>query len=115
MRKSFWQALDALVADSTIVVEQPRGSTDPRFPAFRFPHDYGYLEGTNAPDGEEIDVWIGSLKGRQVTGVVCTVDLAKRDAEIKVLIGCSSEDARTIVESHNMGSQSCILVERSCP
>jgi inorganic pyrophosphatase len=112
MRESFWEALDRLVTDCEIVIEQPRGSTDPRFPDFRFPHDYGHLKGTNAPDGEEADVWVGSETERRVTGVVCTVDLAKRDAELKILVACTREESREILATHNMGAQAGLLTER---
>jgi inorganic pyrophosphatase len=114
MNSGFWRDLDELVATSAIVIEQPRGSIDARFPAFRFPHDYGHLAGTNAPDGEEIDVWVGSLSVQRVTAVICTIDRAKRDAELKVLIGCTPEEARTILATHNMGAQSGVLIERGC-
>jgi inorganic pyrophosphatase len=112
MKTSFWEALDRLVADSVVVIEQPRGSIDARFPDFRFPNDYGHLEGTNAPDGEEVDVWVGSQPEHRVTGIICTVDLAKRDAELKILIACAPDEIVRILETHNMGNQSGVLIER---
>jgi len=57
-------------------------------------------------------VWAGSLPDRAVTAVLCTVDLVKRDAEIKVLLGCTPEEARQIATIHNDGDQAAILVER---
>ena len=77
-----------------------------------YPLDYGYLEGTMSADGSGLDVWVGSLPDKAVTSVLCTVDLDKRDAEIKILLGCTPEEARQIVAIHNVGGQAAILVER---
>ncbi|WP_417013643.1 inorganic pyrophosphatase [Alistipes sp.] len=93
---SFWEALDALVAGAEIVVDRPRGSHHPDFPAFVYELDYGYLKGTTSADGEGIDVWIGSDPRRRVTGALCTVDLVKRDAELKILVGCTAHDCAVI-------------------
>ena len=87
---SFWEALDALVGGAEIVVDRPRGSHHPDFPEFVYELDYGYLKGTTSADGEGIDVWIGSDPRRQVTGALCTVDLVKHDAELKILVGCTA-------------------------
>jgi len=108
----FWAALDRLLAESSVVIDRPKGSTHPRFPSFRYPLDYGYLDGTSAIDGGGVDVWVGSLPARTVTAVVCTVDLLKRDTETKLLIGCTREEAATVLATHNGQYQSAILVER---
>ena len=108
----FWESLEKLVESSAVIIDRPRGTRHPRFPDMRYPFDYGYLAGTQAPDGGGIDVWIGSLPGKVVTGVIVTLDLAKRDAEIKVLIGCTAEEARAIVVLHNRGNQSAALMMR---
>jgi inorganic pyrophosphatase len=93
---SFWRAVDSLVAGARIVVDRPSGSPHPRDATHIYPLDYGYLDGTTSGDGEGIDVWIGTMADRSVTGVICTVDLHKRDMEIKVLLGCSLADVRQI-------------------
>lgn len=92
----FWTALDELVATSKVVVDRPRHTAHPRHPELIYPLDYGYLEGTTAGDGYGIDVWLGSAATRSVTGIVCTVDLWKRDAELKILLGCTPEDVAII-------------------
>lgn len=93
---SFWEALDALVEGAEIVVDRPRGSHHPDFSQFVYELDYGYLKGTTSADGEGIDVWIGSDPRRQVTGALCTVDLVKRNAELKILVGCTADDCAVI-------------------
>ena len=108
----FWRQLDRLVADCAIRIDRPAGSAHPRYADLIYPLDYGYLEGTASADGSGLDVWIGSLPDRAVTAVVCTVDLEKRDAEIKILLGCTPEEARQITAIHNAGVQAAILIER---
>ena len=52
-------------------------------------------------DGSGIDVWRGSLPSNTVDAIICTVDLMKKDSEIKLLIGCTEEETRMIYEFHN--------------
>lgn len=42
------------------------------------------------------------------------LDLQKRDAEIKLLLGCTSQEARRALAIHNVGSQVGLLLERTC-
>jgi inorganic pyrophosphatase len=108
----FWSILDQLAAASEIVVDRPRGSQHPRITDMVYPLDYGYLAGTTAGDGDGIDVWLGSLPGRSVTGIACTADVAKRDAEIKLLLGCTAEEMAAVqrfLNSHGLG---CVVLSR---
>ena len=98
--EGFWRALDALADGSEIVIDRPKGSAHPRFPGFIYPVDYGYLKDTASMDGEGIDVWLGSGE-RRLDAIVCTVDLMKRDSEIKLLIGCTEEEKALVCETHN--------------
>jgi inorganic pyrophosphatase len=113
MHHDFWTALDTLVATSRIVVDRPQGSAHPRYPDLIYPRPYGYLDGTRAADGDGIDVWLGSAASTAVDAIVCTIDLVKRDAEIKVLIGCSTDDRRCILEFMNQSALAALLVERN--
>lgn len=97
----FWTALERLVRDATIVIDRPKGSAHPRFPDFIYPVDYGCLAGTSAMDGGGIDVWSGTDERRQIDAVICTVDLMKRDSEVKILIGCTEEEKDAIIQTHN--------------
>ena len=108
----FWLALDQLVATSNLIVDRPKGSPHPRYPSFRYPMDYGYLQGTRSPDGDGIDAWIGSFNDASVTGIIVTVDLDKRDAEFKLLLGCTAEEAQLALAIHSRDSQAGKLVER---
>lgn len=97
----FWKAVDTLVSSGKIVIDRPKGSTHPRFPNIKYEVDYGYIESTTSMDGGGIDVWIGSLAEKQVNAIICTVDLMKKDSEIKLLIGCTEEEITTVYAFHN--------------
>jgi inorganic pyrophosphatase len=108
----FWAAAEQLLATSEIVIDRPKGSPHPRRPEAIYPVAYGYLKGTTAADGEGIDIWVGSLAPASITGVVCTFDLSKRDAELKLLLGCTSREQADILSFLNKGEMAAILVAR---
>lgn len=110
----FWQHLEDLVAGSELVIDRPRASAHPRYPDLVYPLDYGYLQGTRAADGGGIDCWLGSLAERRLSGVIVTVDLHKRDSEIKLLLGCTEQESQVILAFHNSGSQAGLLLARPC-
>ena len=104
---SFWQSMSQLLITNSLVIDRPRGSVHPRYPSVIYPLDYGYIENTTSSDGGGIDVWLGSLNTvanmdgvKTLTGILCTFDRLKRDAEIKLLIGCSAEDIQVIRDFH---------------
>jgi len=97
---AFWQALDKLVFESKIIIDRPKGSHHPKYPSLIYPVDYGYLKDTSSMDGGGIDVWKG-MDGEAIDSIVCTVDLMKKDSEIKILIGCSEVEKQLIMEAHN--------------
>jgi len=109
---AYWDRLDSLVSNCELVIDRPRGSKHPRYPDFIYPFDYGYLQGTRAMDQGGIDIWVGSLPDRRVTAIICTVDLTRQDAEIKILLDCTPEEANLILQTHNKGPQSAILIPR---
>ena len=100
--KDFWQAIDKLVSSGKIVIDRPKGSFHPRFPSIKYEVNYGYIENTASMDGGGIDVWRGSLPSDEVNAIICTVDLMKKDSEIKLLIGCTEEEIDTVYEFHNV-------------
>ena len=95
---AFWNEMANLVVSRPIVIDRPRGEAHPRYPDLIYPLDYGYVEGTLAADGDGIDVWIGSQDERALSGIICTYDTGDRDAEIKLLLGCTEDDVRTIID-----------------
>ena len=110
---AFWHALDRLMSASEIVIDRPKGSPHPRFPSRIYPLDYGYLAGTASMDGDGIDLWRGSDPAQRLDAVVCTVDLMKRDSEIKLLIGCTEDEKAAVMRWHNDSDMmKAILIER---
>ena len=113
MYESFWTHLDTLISSSTLVIDRPKGFPRPHAPSVVYPLDYGYLQDTSSSDGEGIDVWRGSLSEGRLDAVVCTVDVQKRDAEIKLLLGCTTAEKHTICNFHQSAFSAAILIERS--
>ena len=97
---AFWQEIAQLAKTNSIIIDRPKGSAHPRYPKVIYPLDYGYLENTTAADGGGIDVWLGSLKTKILTGILCTFDTLKRDMEIKILLGCTNDDLLLIQKFH---------------
>ena len=97
---SFWNKMAVLINTNPIFIDRPRGKPHPRYPELIYPLDYGYLENTNASDGGGIDVWLGSLETKMLTGILCTFDTLKRDMEIKLLIACTAGDIQIIQTFH---------------
>ncbi|BCN29950.1 inorganic pyrophosphatase [Anaeromicropila herbilytica] len=111
--KEFWSAIDTLVNQSEIVIDRPKGSRHPKYPDFIYEVDYGYLKNTSSMDGGGIDVWKGTDQNVLIDAIICTVDLIKRDSEIKILIGCTEEEKQKIFETHNDSSNmKGILIKR---
>jgi inorganic pyrophosphatase len=103
---SFWRGMEQLIVTNAITIDRPKGNPHPHYPKLIYPLDYGYLENTTASDGDGIDVWMGSLDSKTLTGILCTFDKMKRDAEIKLLIGCTKDDIQVI---QNLGSEMLTL------
>lgn len=108
----FWEHAEELVRTSRVVIDRPKGSRHPRYPEFVYPVDYGYLDGTSAADGAGIDVWVGSGDRGMVVGIICVVDLVKKDSEIKILVRCSEAEQEAILAATNDGGMRGILVRR---
>jgi len=107
----FWNGIDTLLAESEIVIDRPKGSRHPRYPDTIYKLDYGYLANTTSMDGGGIDVWVGSLEDRKCDAVMCTLDLIKRDSEIKLLIGCTEDEKNIILDDYN-GPMKRIMIRR---
>ena len=111
----FWQALDQLVSEHEMVIDRPKGSRHPRYPQVIYPLDYGYFDGTTTIDGGGLDVFCGSIAASQLTGVVLTVDLIKRDVEVKLLLGCTADDQHIILDFLNEGRMRAMFIPRPDP
>jgi inorganic pyrophosphatase len=108
----FWKRLDDLVATKPVIIDRPKGSHHPRYPDMAYPVDYGYLEGTSGGDGNDLDVWRGSLSEAGLVGILCTVDIMKGDGEIKLLLGCDEHEIQTVSAFLNNEYMAAIVVRR---
>ncbi|HWT27366.1 MAG TPA: hypothetical protein VN131_05455 [Mobilitalea sp.] len=63
-------------------------------------------------DGGGIDIWRGTVREQKIDAIICTVDLKKRDSEIKILIGCMEEEKEKIYQTHNASSMKGIMIRR---
>jgi len=110
---SFWLAFDKLIADSEIIIDRPKGTKHPQYD-YIYELDYGYLANTASPDNAGIDVWLGSLSEQKLVAAICTVDLIKRDSEIKLLIACTNAEISQISSFHNSSdNMKGLLIKRT--
>ncbi len=93
---AFWEETTRLLATHSLIIDRSGGQAHPRHPEMIYPLDYGYLKNTSSSDGGGIDVWVGSQSDKTLTGILCTFDTLKQDAEIKLLLGCNDHDLENI-------------------
>ncbi len=96
MNRHFWKKTTEWVKRHSIRIDRPKGSPHPVWPDWIYPLDYGYLEDTQAVDGAGMDVWLGSQATRRLTGILCTLDILKNELEVKLLLGCTSQEVELI-------------------
>jgi len=94
---AFWNALDALVNESEVVIDRPKGSHHPKFPEIVYPVDYGYLENTTSMDGGVIDTCV-ALTHRVKLMLLCVLSTCGKRSEIKILIGCTDDEKELILK-----------------
>ena len=111
-KAEFWQYLERLAATSPIRIDRPRGSRHPRYPELIYPLDYGYLEGTLAQDGGGMDLFLGSRSELTIEAIALSVDLDKKDTEIKLLIACTVEEEQVAENFLNGAGMRAILIRR---
>jgi inorganic pyrophosphatase len=111
MNHEFMDFLQQLVDTSKIVIDRSIGSTHPRYPGKVYPVDYGYLSGTTSIDSGDVDIWVGSLGTQKVVGVLCSVDLFKKDTELKILFDCTDEEIQLIHDFVNNNDMRAIFIK----
>jgi inorganic pyrophosphatase len=110
--QEFWKYLQTLVESCRIVLDRPKGTTHPRYYNQPYPVAYGYLEGTVAIYSAGVDIWVGSLDQKKVIGVLCTVDLLKRDTELKIIYDCTEDEVEAILKFANNSQMRAIYIKR---
>jgi inorganic pyrophosphatase len=113
MKDGFWEYLERLVEISEIEIDRPKGSTHHRYPNGTYPVSYGFLKGTTSMDKGGVDIWVGTLGEKKVVGALCTVDLFKRDTELKIIYDCTEEEIRSIIKFINVDQMRGIYIKKS--
>ena len=107
----YWMTLQKFVKENKICIDRPKGSCHPVYNEVIYPFNYGYLSGTTAMDGSGIDIFVGSMSGNRINGIICTADDLKKDAEIKIIYDCSDEEINTVLQFMNKGHMRGIFVK----
>lgn len=110
--EKFFEALEKLIEENGIMIERQKGTPHPRFPDFIYAVDYGYIKSTTSQDGNGIDIFVGT-SNNGVVGCLCTVDLLKKDSEIKVLYNCNQEEIDKAVKMMSNAPMSCLVFLRN--
>lgn len=71
----------------TVTMDRPLGSKHPDH-GYLYPVNYGYIKGTMAPDGDEVDAYIVGVHEpvETYTGVVIAIIKRKNDVEEKLVV-----------------------------
>ena len=99
--RNFLDQMQQLIITNEIIIDRIKDTPHPRYSDMIYPLDYGYVENTFASDGDGIDAWMSNMKQKELTGILCIFDTVNRDAEIKLLIGCTEDDVQFICNFHN--------------
>ena len=109
----FWQKMDTVALSSKIRIDRPKNTTHPDFANLVYPVDYGCFMDMDTVDSEMIHVYRGTLKPATVQAVAVSVDILKRDMDVKVLYGCTEQEELEILRFLNQTDyQKCILIHR---
>jgi inorganic pyrophosphatase len=109
----FWQYVNRLVQENEIIIDRPKGSRHPKYNHLVYVVDYGYIKDTKTTDGGGIDVFRGSLHNKNISTIICTIDLLKKDIEIKILIGCTVAEKKKVYEFlNNSEYMKAIVIEK---
>ncbi len=86
-----WEQWDALIQLKGITIERAAGSQHPNHPDIVYPIDYGFVNGTDTVDGDEMDVFKGTASNGLVAAIF-TEDRRKGDLEAKLIVDCSPKE-----------------------
>lgn len=109
-----WTQLQQLVNELEIVIDRPINSVHPKYPDFIYPVDYGFLKGSCASDGNEIDIWVGTSNEKVINGILCPVDPMKKDVETKIIYSCTNEEIAAIFSKMNVVLKAVYIPNKIC-
>ena len=110
----FWEYLEKIVNENEVIIDRPKGTRHPKYENVLYVVDYGCIKNIQSMDRTGIDVFIGSETNKNIDAIICTIDLLKKDSEIKVLIGCNEIEKMEIYNFlNNSDFLKAILVKRN--
>ncbi|MBT8398963.1 MAG: inorganic diphosphatase [Rhodothermia bacterium] len=83
-----WERWENLIAERSVEIDRPAGSTHPDHPSIVYPIDYGFIPETIGSDGQPVDIFQGSADNGLVA-LIITADHRKEDREFKLIYNCS--------------------------
>ena len=77
-----------LSKELTVTIDRPLGSTHPEYRKMVYPVNYGYIEGTKAPDGEEVDAYVLGVGDpiERFKGICVAVIHRRNDKDDKLVV-----------------------------
>jgi inorganic pyrophosphatase len=88
MRDHFsWDAWARCVEARGVTIDRPARTAHPEDPSVIYPLDYGFIPGTTGPDGEPVDVFVGSGP-LGLVGALLTTSPRQGDRDVKLLLDC---------------------------
>lgn len=109
----FWQKIDTLFLSSDLVMDKPKGTAHQEYHNLIYPVDYGHLKSVGGEIDESIGLYRGTGSQKIIDTIVVCVDILKKDVEVKLLMGCTEQEERIILEFLNQTDfQKTILVRR---
>lgn len=111
-RFGYWDKLGRLVKENKIVIDRRKGTVHPKYESIIYPVDYGFIENTTSMDSGGIDIFWGTDNHDEIQGILCTIDVLKKDSEIKVLYNCTDKEIEMVKKFLENEYMSCILVKK---
>ena len=109
----FWQKLDTLLLSSAYTIDKPKGTTHPKFTNLVYPVNYGYLTDTLAEDQQPIHIYVGSISTNTVSALAISADILKKDCEVKLMLGCTEKEIKSIMQFLNQTEfQKAVVIYR---
>ncbi len=109
----FWQKIDTLLFSSPLEIFHKKGESHPEYAHFIFPVDVGMLQETSSQKSDGIFAFKGTKESSGCNAVVVSVDILKKELEVKLLIDCTEEEEEEILKFLNQADlQKAILLQR---
>jgi inorganic pyrophosphatase len=86
-----WEQWEALIRLKGITIERAAGTTHPKYADIVYPIDYGFVNGTDSADGEEMDLFKGTADNGLIAAIF-TEDRRKGDLEAKLIFDCTPQE-----------------------